>query len=295
MAELRAALASDETPAPATEPEAPISVDSDGEKNAAPKPEEAHAEPETAPVEKPEEKHESAIDKRFRKLAAQRDEARQEAEKLKRELASKTTPGPAADTVTPAKPAAAALTTEPTPPDSGTWTGTWEELRAAELKYARDVVRWEFAERDRAKQTEQLQAQAKTLHSTWEAKSKTFAESNPEFEDAIGNIGPLVTRAGVADLIKESPVGPEMVLFLHQNPSEVQRMGACKTQVALARELGKLEAQLSTPVSQTPTPAAKKPLPKPPASVGGGSPATVDLEKCDMRTFKREVTKQLNS
>jgi hypothetical protein len=290
MAELRAALADEPASVETEITETPVAPE--GEKTA------PVAEPEMQPaseaaVEKPEEKHESAIDKRFRKLAAQRDEARQEAEKLKRELASKT-PGPAAAPAAEAPPAAAA-STKPAPPDPSKWTGTWEELEAAKLDYIDKLTDYKADQRDRAKQTEQLQVQAKALHSTWEAKSKTFAESNPEFEDAIGSIGPLVTRAGVADLIKESPVGPELVLYLYQHPEETARMGNCKTQVALARELGKLEAQLSTPVSQTPTPAAKKPLPKPPASVGGGSPATVDLEKCDMRTFKREVTKQLNS
>jgi hypothetical protein len=251
--------------------------------------------PETKPaseaaVEKPEEKHESAIDKRFRKLASQRDEARQRAEKAERELAAKSTPpGPAAQPVAEAQPATA--TTKPAPPDPSKWTGTWEELEAAKLDYVEKLTDWKAGERERAQQTRERQAQAQTLHSSWEQKSKAFAEDNADFEDAIQNIGPKVTQAGVADLIKESPVGPEMVLYLHQHPEEAARMGQCKTQVSLARELGKLEAQLSAPVSNTTTPAAKARLPKPPTSVGAGQPATVDLEKCDMRSFRREVGK----
>ena len=290
MAELRAALADEPASVETEITETPVAPE--GEKTAPVAEPEMQPASETAPVTEPEKHGESAIDKRFRKLAQQRDEARQRAEKAERELASKT-PGPEATPATEAPPAAPA-STKPVPPDPSKWTGTWEALEAAKLDYVEQLTDWKVGERDRAKQTEQLQAQAKTLHTTWEAKSQAFAKDNPEFEDAIQTIGPRVTQAGVADLIKESPVGPEMVLYLYQHPEESQRMGNCKTQVALARELGKLEAQLSTPVTPTPT-AAKKPLPKPPASVGGGSPATVDLDKCDMRTFKREVTKQLNS
>lgn len=289
ISDLRTFLASDE---PAAEPAAETTetpVVPAGEKTAS-------GEPETQPaseaaLEKPEDKHESAIDKRFRKLASQRDEARNRAEKAERELAAKSTPpGPAAQPVAEAQPATA--TTKPAPPDPSKWTGTWEELEAAKLDYVEKLTDWKAGERERKAATERQQAEARTLHTTWEAKSKAFGEDNPDFEDAIANIGPLVTRAGVADLIKESDVGPEMVLYLHTHPSEVTRMGACKTQAALARELGKLEAQLSAPVSKdTPAPAAKKPLPKPPTSVGAGQPATVDLDKCDMRSFKREVGK----
>lgn len=290
IAELRTMLASEETPAaePAAETtETPVAASDEKTVDGVPK---TQTVPETA-VEKPEDKHESSIDRRFRKLAAQRDEARQRAEKAERELAAKSTqPGPAAQPVTEAQPATA--TTKPAPPDPSKWTGTWEELEQAKLDYVEKLTDWKAGERERKAATERQQAEARTLHTTWEAKSKAFGEDNPDFEDAIANIGPLVTRAGVADLIKESDVGPEMVLYLHTHPSEVTRMGACKTQAALARELGKLEAQLSAPVSKdTPAPAAKKPLPKPPASVGAGQPASVDLDKCDMRSFKREIGK----
>jgi hypothetical protein len=287
MAELRAALADEPASVEAQQTETPVAPE--GEKTAPVAEPETPPASETAPVTEPDKHGESAIDKRFRKLAQQRDEARQRAEKAERELASKT-PGPAATPAAEAQPAAA-TSTKPAPPDPSKWTGTWEELEAAKLDYIDKLTDYKVGERERAKQTEQLLAQAKTLHTTWEAKSQTFAKDNPDFEDAIANIGPMVTRAGLADIVKESAVGPEMVLYLYQHPEEVARMGACKTQVALARELGKLEAQLSTPVTPTPTPAAKKPLPKPPASVGGGQPATVDLDKCDMRSFRREVGK----
>ncbi len=287
ISDLRTFLASDE---PAAEPAAEtteIPVAAGDEKTVEGKPETQPAS--EAAVEKPEDKHESAIDKRFRKLAQQRDEARQRAEKAERELAAKSTqPGPAAQPVTEAQPATA--TTKPAPPDPSKWTGTWEELEAAKLDYVEKLTDWKAGERERAQQTRERQAQAQTLHKTWEQKSEAFGKDNPDFEEAIQNIGPKVTQAGVADLIKESPVGPEMVLYLHQHPEEAARMGQCKTQVSLARELGKLEAQLSAPVSNTTAPAKAK-LPKPPTSVGAGSPASVDLDKCDMRSFRREIGK----
>jgi len=292
IADLRSFLEADSEPA-STEATTETSVDPSDEKTVVGEPE-TPAASEPAQTTEPE-KRESAIDKRFRKLAQQRDEARQKADRLERELATKTTsqPGPAAESDTATRrPSDTATATKPVPPDPSKWTGTWEEMEAAKLDYVDKLTDWKADSRERAKQAESQKAQAQQIHSTWETKSEAFTKDNPDFADAIEHIGPMVTRAGVADLIKESPVGPDMVLFLHQNPAEVARLGACKTQVALARELGKLEAQLSTPVSTTTTPpAAKKPLPKPPASVGGGQPATVDLNTADMRTFKREIGK----
>jgi hypothetical protein len=260
-----------------------------GEKTASTEPEPAAA---SEPAPKTEPKTESAIDKRFAKLAAQRDEARQRADKAERELLARPSPpGPSATPVTEALPAAD--TGKPKPPDPNKWTGTWEELESAKLDYVEKLTDWKVSERDRKAATDRQQADARTLHTTWEAKSKAFGEANPDFEEAIADIGPKVTQAGVADLIKDSPVGPDMVLYLHQHPEEVTRMGNCKTQAALARELGKLEAQLSAPHPETTAAAPKARLPKPPASIGGGQPATVDLNTCDQRTFNREVKKQL--
>jgi hypothetical protein len=295
IADLRTMLAAEdapETPAsPATE-----TVTPPGEKTAQGEPEPVAASETAVPETHEEKPGESAIDRRFSKLAKQRDDARQEAERLRRELEAARTapPGPAIPPVLEAaKPAAAPE--KPKPPDPTTWTGTWEELEAAKLEYIDKLTDWKVAERERQAQAQQQQTAAQALHATWEGRAQEFAKQHPDFVDAVESVGPLATRAGVADLFKQSTVGPAMLLELHQHPEEVQRLSKLPTQAALVYELGKLEARLSTAPPKPETQAATAKLPKPPAAVGtAGTPAGVDLEKCDFRTFKREAAKLIS-
>jgi len=291
FAELRA-MVSAEPPAPAAaEPKTESSVTPAAVEPAVePKPA-AASEPVTP---EPVVKTESAIDRRFSKLSRQRDEARQREEATRRELEAlkAAQPGPAA--ATPAEPAKVAAVSKPVPPDPGKWTGTWEELETAKLEYAEKLADYKVAEalktRDQAEQNRQTEAAQKTVHAKWEERAAATLEKHPDFQDAIEEIGPFVTKAGVADLIKQSEVGPEIVLYLHQHADEAMKIAKLGNPVAIAREIGRLEHQL-TPASKTAAPAPKAALPKPPASVAGGgsAAASVDLNSCDMATFKREA------
>ncbi len=91
---------------------------------------------------------------------------------------------------------------------------------------------------------------------------------------------------------------PAMVFHLG-NPENSDEMASLvalyeKSPSAAVRELGRIEDRLAKPTTKEPTIKATetaKPLPAPPVRVGGGAGAVpkVDLEKADMRTFKREI------
>lgn len=277
-------------------------------------PEENDAEP-TEPVEsqEPESVEEKSDGKkpswanaRLSKMAKDRDrareeaaEARREAERVRQELEEVK-----AKAAAPREPEVTALE-KPEPPDASKhpeWS--YDDLEAAKLKYAADLVDWKVAEAVRqyeAAQAEKVQKQQaqereQTLSSQWETRAQTFLSKTPEFEEAVNEVGPFLTQAGVADLIKQSEVGPEIVMHLYQNPEVGEVIAKLGNPLAVAAAIGRLEKQLTPEPHKETSPSAprKRALPPPPKSEGGGgTPPEVDLNSCDMRTFKREAAKLL--
>jgi hypothetical protein len=182
----------------------------------------------------------------------------------------------------------------PAPPDIANWTGTWEELEQAKLEYSERLTDWKLEQAHQAgateaKRSQQLESQ-KAINAKWEATAA--ASTHPDFQDAIASVGPFITEAGVADLIKGSDVGGEILMYMHEHQDETLAMARLGNPVAIAREIGKLEARLTPP--KTKPAAAAQPLPKPPAAIDSATaPVTVDLDKADMTTFKRAMGKIL--
>ena len=264
-------------------------------------PEKSDAESGTAEEKEAEEpKSESAIDRRFSKLARQRDEARQDAERarqeaqsLRRELEAKSAPpGPAE---TKQKPDG-----RPVPPDPDTWTGDWASLRKAELKYTEDLADWKVSEalkaRDQAEAQRRAEYDRQQTQSAWDKKLQATVAKNPEIMDAIDELGAAVTQAGIAELIKKSEVGTEIMLRLHRHREEFTGLLKLGDPLAMARQIGLIEAQI-TQQSSAPKPQPVPPPPKlqkPPVAMdGGGGPSEFDLDKEPYgRRWKREALRQ---
>ena len=253
-----------------------------------------------APVEIPRKP--SGLERRFSKLTREREEERQRADAAEarlRELeaAGKTPPAEPAKPVT----STAAAAGEPAPPDPTTWTGTWEELERAKIKYSRDIAgfvakqsREEIrAELQREAQAGEGQRAAQQLHASWESKMAAADKVIPEFQEAINEVGPVLTRLGMADLVKESEVGTELVAELYGKPEEVQELLKLERQgnpISVSRMLGRIEARLLIAKESAAKPAPKavaaaaRPLPRPPATPGGGGHAsTVPIEDMSIK------------
>ena len=287
-----------ETPSPGGEEPPAASESTEAEPGTAP---ESQKQPEPEPVEIPRKP--SGLERRFSKLTREREEERQRADAAEarlRELESAAKAPPAE----PAKPAASAVaaTGEPVPPDPNTWGGTWEELETAKTKYSRDIAafvtkqaREELREElKREAQAGEAQRAAQQLHASWEAKRAAAAQANPEFQEAVDEIGPVITRLGMADLVKDSEVGPELVSELYGKPEEMAALLKLERQgnpFGVARALGQIEARLMAAKATAAKPAPKvapvvaaKPLPKPPATPGGGGHAsTVPIEDMSIK------------
>ncbi len=161
---------------------------------------------------------------------------------------------------------------------------------------------WKLDQRDLAQQAKTAREQSQQTAQTIDQRlAALVAAGNEEFDDfdelvsrAPNDGGPTITSE-MRDMILESPVGVQMAYRLASDVKESVRI-ANLSPVAQGRELAKLEASL-TPAPKPP--AEKKParaaLPKPPVVVGTpGSPAEIDLDTADMRSFGRQVRSMLN-
>lgn len=112
-------------------------------------------------------------------------------------------------------------------------------------------------EMEAKRQQEAARTQHETLASEWDRKMAKAAERNPE-------INPDMPVPRMPDSMRmaivESDVGPEIVYHLANNPAEAARIAALSP-LSQARELGKLELQLSTkPVKASSAPEPIKPV-----------------------------------
>lgn len=178
---------------------------------------------------------------------------------------------------------------------------TWEQQAAADAKFEEDLnaheealMEWALGEGERrtARILAEKDAKAKA-DQLWgsrdkdisEARQRLLANSSEELQLAISALDDDATVSMVAHLGKL------------ENADELARLDAlvATNPYAAAIAIGKLDDRLNKPATQEPTtvtkPQEKKPLPEPPARVGGGATAAakVDLEKADMKTFKREI------
>jgi hypothetical protein len=252
--------------------------------------------------EEPNKLSEAQIDRRFAKYTKraddairERDLARQEADFLRRELiAAKTSPTGPVETQPKAAPDG-----RPVPPNEDTWTGDYAALRKAEREYHRQDTAWQIQQALEARDQAEAERQANI---GWDKKVRAVFQKDPEVRDALEQLGGAVTQAGLAGIIKASDVGAEMMLRFHQNREEFGNLLSLKDPVAMARQIGLIEAQITQQQSAQPNSAPKpQPVPPPPklqkppvAMDGGGGPSEFDPEKHPYnRAWKRQMLRQL--
>jgi outer membrane murein-binding lipoprotein Lpp len=167
---------------------------------------------------------------------------------------------------------------EPIPPDPEKWTGTWEGLEKAKIQYLKDFTIWQLQGPDRKRQARLAAEREQTNRATferWVERREAATEADPEFRDANEIIGRFFTQQGVAPLIIESEVGPEVVMHFYKLPKDEQISVSNLSPAALAREIVRVEAQLSKrtePTPQTPQLKRTSAAAKPPTELSGKGP-----------------------
>jgi hypothetical protein len=220
---------------------------------------------ETAPQSEAEKKQESVTPKpkgaeaRKAQLAAEIQDLLKQRAQLRNETAAKTDEKKPETSTETAKPAAKAADERPTPHRYKTYEEYVEALTDWKVEQKAQAIATERAE---AKRTEA----AKVADAAWNERAHKAA-ADPErggaFDAAVKEIGPFLTQAGCADLIKQSEVGPEILVYLHEHPDETMAIAKSGNPVLVARAIGKIEAKLTpgavvkTPETKTVTKASK--------------------------------------
>lgn len=177
---------------------------------------------------------------------------------------------------------------------------TYKEYEAAKDEYDEALADWKADQREKKRVADEAAARAKAewdkTDKAWRTQLDALREDNDDMEDAIEHVGKEVGRKGIIEVIKESEVGVEMVLYLHRNAAELEKLDGMTVPTA-ARYLGRIESRIidgkepnaKTPATKT---AEKKPLPKPPSQVGGSPSAQAkpfDFQNASDADFKAQM------
>lgn len=111
------------------------------------------------------------------------------------------------------------------------------------------------------------QEQRSSVLRTYEERAAKLREAKPDYDSVVTDPSLTITPL-MAEVIRESEVGPEVAYHLGTNRSEAKRIAALPPH-RQAAELGRLEVKLTLEAAK-PTPAPPRPIPpSPPQTVAG--------------------------
>jgi hypothetical protein len=141
---------------------------------------------------------------------------------------------------------------------------TLESVGFDETKYQHALI--EFAtKRAEAAAEAKLQAwqQQQQQHAkveSFKSREATFADSVEDYADVVYDPAAPISEP-MAEVIRESEVGPQLAYYLGKNRNEAAQIAAMSP-IAAARALGRIEAKLAAPAPKPVAPKAPPPPPK---------------------------------
>jgi hypothetical protein len=153
-------------------------------------------------------------------------------------------------------------------------------------------LKQELAREQHAQRLEQEQAQLKQqLMEQATAARQKYAD----FDTVLDRLSGVYTAPALDACVQESDLGAELTYYLAQHPDEITRLNqvAQTRPLAMAREIGKLELRLSSPVAsngRTPRQEPPSPLPTPVQPVSGAGqpgPAEPNFDTMSQREFEQ--------
>lgn len=128
-----------------------------------------------------------------------------------------------------------------------------------------ELARIDYAVEQRLRAAREAE-QRSTLLRSYEDRAARLREAKPDYDSVVHNPDLRITPV-MADVIRESDLGPEVAYHLGTNPSEAARIASLPLH-RQAAELGKLEAKLTVQQPSQP-PQQRTPPPPPPKTVNG--------------------------
>lgn len=192
----------------------------------------------------------------------------------------------------PAKPAAP----PPLPPDVAQWVGSEPDPSAFpagefDPQYFRALARFEA----RSEQAQVFVAQRQqAARQAEQAKAQTFIEAaeklaaeKPDFREVVGTFGQTV-EAWKANTIAEA--GADIAYAIAKDAESAARIRAAQNPVAVAREIGRIEARMAMATQPTaPPPQPSNAPPPPPKAVRGASAAGFDWSKASPAEIQARI------
>lgn len=113
------------------------------------------------------------------------------------------------------------------------------------------------------------QTQTATRFELYQERVSTALEAMPDYHEVVGG-SDVPAEAHVLEAILDSEQGPQLAYHLAKHPDVAQRLNEM-TPVQAAREIGRLEAQLAQPKTETPPPKRTTNAPPPINPVRGSN------------------------
>lgn len=130
-------------------------------------------------------------------------------------------------------------------------------------------------------QQETLKSQYQNRLTDFQKKGAEFSKSVTDYSDVLDDVSDVMLSPGMQEAIIDSEIGPEILYNLSKNRKELERINQLGL-VAQAREIGKLEANLSKSDDSRPEVKTKTAAPPPPKPVGTKSPSKTAKDPSDM-------------
>lgn len=169
----------------------------------------------------------------------------------------------------PSKPEAETAPQRPKPEDFAT---TEEYVEAVATMKAQEYYRSQMETTEKQRREMAARQHHEQVATSFKQRETAAMEKYEDFEEVAYNPLIPITRP-MAEAIQESELGPELAYHLGKNPQEADRI-ARLSPLSQAKELGKLEAKLSTTV--TPPKLSSAPAPISPIRTPSGTPSFVD-------------------
>lgn len=115
--------------------------------------------------------------------------------------------------------------------------------------YVEALTDWKIEEKDRLKEVKAKEAQFKTEFqkqvTTFQSKVAEFSKATPDFDDVVSDVDDIPLNHSIQDAIITSEFGPALMYELSKNREQLLKLNSMSP-VAAAREIGRIEARLSS-------------------------------------------------
>lgn len=141
--------------------------------------------------------------------------------------------------------------------------------------YTEALADWKYkvndAEKSAKQEAEKVTQRRSEIQKSFIERIEKFKESTPDYDEVVADIADMDLSTAVFEAVAESDLSAELTYYFGNNIDDLERINKL-TPLHAAREIGRIEAKLSTPEAK---PIKKQSSAPDPVSPVGGSKASV--------------------